>query len=76
MSQSSSFTSEPSASMSQPSSSPGPSTASSTTAPEPSANRMAVPRSVQSVMRDSVSVPITSARWAPAARRPWATMSA
>ena len=40
----------PSASRSQPSSWPGPSTASSTTAPEPSANRMAVLRSVQSVI--------------------------
>ena len=46
---------------------PGPSTASSTTAPEPSANRMAVLRSSQSVMRDSVSVPITSTLLA----RPW-----
>ncbi len=49
----------PSASRSQPSSWPGPSTASSTAAPDPSANRMAVLRSVQSVIRASVSVPMT-----------------
>jgi hypothetical protein len=36
--------------------------ASSTTAPAPSANRIAVVRSVKSVMRDSVSEPTTSAR--------------
>ena len=66
----------PSASRSQPSSWPGPSTASSTTAPDPSANRMAVLRSVQSVMRASVSVPMTSTFLAPMAIRPWAATSA
>ena len=39
-------------------------TGSSTTAPAPSANSTAVPRSFQSVMRESVSEPITSARLA------------
>ena len=43
---------------------PGLSAGSSTTAPAPSANSTAVPRSFQSVMRESVSAPTTSARLA------------
>ena len=65
----------PSASRSQPSSCPGPSQASSTTAPEPSANRMAVLRSVQSVMRARVSVPMHRTFRAPMATSPWAITS-
>ena len=41
---------------------PGAALGSSTTAPAPSANRIAVPRSCQSVMRESVSEPTTRAR--------------
>ena len=36
----------------------------STTAPAPSPNRIAVPRSVQSTIRESVSAPTTSAHFA------------
>src|SRR6185437_2258978 len=43
---------------------PGSSEGDSTNAPAPSANRMAVDRSFQSVMRDKVSAPTTSARFA------------
>ena len=50
----------------------GPSVASSTTAPAPSANKMQVPRSVQSVMRESVSEPMTGLFSAPAPMMPWA----
>ena len=50
--------SEPSEPRSQPSSRPGPSPRSSTTAPAPSPNRMAVPRSSQSTIVDIVSAPI------------------
>jgi len=39
---------------------PGSFDAPSTTAPAPSPHRMQLPRSFQSVMRDSVSAPITS----------------
>src|SRR6478735_5200148 len=65
----------PSVSRSQPSSCPGPSTASSTTAPEPSPNRIAVLRSSQSVIRARVSVPIISTRREPSEISPWATTS-
>ena len=65
----------PSASRSQPSSCPGPSQASSTTAPEPSANRMAVLRSVQSVIRARLSVPMQRIFFAPMAIRPCAVTS-
>ena len=61
---------------SQPSSCPRPSTASSTTAPAPSANRIAVPRSSQSTIRDSVSAPTTRILSAPAPMKPCAATRA
>ena len=60
----------------QDSSCPGPSIASSTTAPAPSPTSTAIDRSSQSVIRLRVSDPMTSSRSAPMASMPWATTSA
>ena len=66
----------PSASRSHPSNCPCPGVLSRIAAPDPSANKMAVLRSVQSTIRDRLSVPITRMRCEPIAINPWAVIIA